>query len=50
MDSILQNARLLIDPPGDGEWNMAVDEALMRSVGGELESPDSPPVLRFYQW
>ncbi len=50
MDSLLQNARLLIDPPGDGVWNMAVDEALMRSVGGELESPNSPPVLRFYQW
>ncbi len=37
--------RLLIDPPGDGAWNMAVDEALLESVaGGER------PTLRFYGW
>lgn len=38
--------RLIIDAqPGDGRWNMAVDEALLESAisGG-------PTVLRFYQW
>ncbi len=36
--------RLLVDPPADGPWNMAVDQALLESAergqGG----------LRFYQW
>lgn len=39
------NARLLIDSPGAGSWNMAVDEALMISAG-KLGTP----ALRFYAW
>lgn len=37
--------RLLLDPPGHGPWNMAVDEALLASsqTGG-------PPTLRLYTW
>lgn len=55
-----QPVRLIIDPPGSGTWNMAVDEALMQSVGRFAEANDSKgkknaiepntPVLRFYQW
>jgi len=37
--------RLLIDPPADGAWNMALDEALLTA---SLESQQ--PTLRFYQW
>ena len=37
--------RLLLDGPGDGPWNMAVDDALLRSARG-----DAPPTLRFYSW
>ncbi len=38
-------ARLIIDPPASGSWNMAVDEALLRSADqtGRL-------TLRLYQW
>ncbi len=38
-------ARLIVDPPQSGSWNMAVDQALLASVvaGGR-------PVLRFYRW
>jgi lipoate-protein ligase A len=38
--------RLLITPPAPGDWNMAVDEAILESVG-RLESP---PTLRLYAW
>jgi lipoate-protein ligase A len=38
--------RLLRDGPGDGPWNMAVDEAVAFAVGdGQV-----PPTLRFYMW
>ena len=37
--------RLQIDPPADGAWNMAVDEALLLA---SLESQVA--TLRFYQW
>ena len=37
--------RLLLDGPGTGPWNMAVDDALLRSAqAGAL------PTLRFYSW
>jgi lipoate-protein ligase A len=36
---------LLIDPPAEGAWNMAVDEALL-----ERAATDDRPALRFYQW
>lgn len=36
--------RLLRDRPGGGPWNMAVDEALLGSVG----QGQSPPTLRLY--
>ncbi len=39
------DARLIIHPPADGPWNMAVDEALLESVAREAR-----PCLRFYQW
>jgi lipoate-protein ligase A len=38
--------RLIIHPPADGSWNMAVDESLLESV----IAGDSPPVLRLYAW
>jgi len=37
--------RLLLDGPGDGPWNMAVDSALLHSAG-----LGAAPVLRFYSW
>ena len=36
---------LIIDPPGSGAWNMAVDEMLL-----EAAARDGRRVLRFYQW
>ena len=36
--------RLLLDPPGEGQRNMAVDETLLEFVGGG----GSPPTLRLY--
>ena len=38
--------RLLITPPADGAWNMAVDEAIATHAG----RGDVPPTLRFYRW
>lgn len=37
--------RLILDPPGHGAWNMAVDEALLESSEGGDEW-----TLRFYGW
>ena len=37
-------ARLIIDEPQEGAWNMAVDEALLESAAA------GRPTLRFYQW
>jgi lipoyl(octanoyl) transferase len=39
------DARIILDPPADGAWNMAVDEALLQAVGNSGQ-----PCLRFYQW
>ena len=36
---------LLLDPPGLGAWNMAVDEALLEAAAAEGQC-----TLRFYQW
>lgn len=36
--------RLIVDPPADGSWNMAVDESLLGSAA------DGITTLRFYQW
>lgn len=36
--------RLIIDPPAEGGWNMAVDESLLESAA------DGVTTLRFYQW
>lgn len=38
--------RLLSHPASDGPWNMAVDEAIARSVG----TGQAPPTVRFYAW
>jgi lipoate-protein ligase A len=38
--------RLIYDNPAFGAWNMAVDEAIMESVG----AGQSPPTLRLYAW
>ncbi len=38
--------RLLVDPPMDGAWNMAVDEAILDAVAAGI----APPTLRFFQW
>src|SRR5881398_2718711 len=38
--------RLLLDPPAEGAWNMAVDEVLLEGVA----AGSSPPTLRFYAW
>ncbi len=38
--------RLLLSPPGRGPWNMAVDEAVLESVG----RGEAPPTLRLYAW
>ncbi len=36
--------RLILDEPGEGQWNMAVDEALMESVGNS----EAPATARMY--
>lgn len=38
-------ARLIIDPPAEGSWNMAVDEALLESAAATGQI-----TLRFYEW
>lgn len=38
--------RYIITPPARGAWNMAVDEAVLESVG----RGDCPPTLRLYAW
>src|SRR5256885_6330533 len=38
--------RLLLDPPAEGAWNMAVDEVLLDGVA----AGSSPPTIRFYAW
>jgi lipoyl(octanoyl) transferase len=37
--------RVFVDPPADGAWNMAVDEALLEQAADEGVAS-----LRFYQW
>jgi len=41
----MQTVRLIDDAPAAGSWNMAVDEAILRSVAEE-----AIPTLRFYRW
>ena len=38
--------RVLSDGPGDGAWNMAVDDAIARAVGARR----APSTIRFYAW
>ena len=38
--------RLIINPPYNGAWNMAVDEAILESASVKLQLP----TLRFYDW
>ena len=38
--------RLIITPPAEGSWNMALDEALQISIGQHQEKP----VLRLFSW
>ena len=39
------SCQLILDPPGDGAWNMALDEALLESA-----KSDGLASLRFYSW
>jgi len=41
----LPNLHVLIDPPAEGAWNMAVDEALLTDAAESGQA-----TLRFYQW
>ena len=38
--------RLIINPPNQGAWNMAVDEAILESTSQKIQ----PPTLRLYDW
>jgi len=38
--------RLIQSPPAQGDWNMALDEAILEAVG----RGESLPTLRFYAW
>jgi lipoyl(octanoyl) transferase len=40
--------RLLVDPPHDAAWNMAVDEAILDAY--ETAATPLPPTLRLYGW
>jgi len=40
------DVRLIFDPPAAGDWNMAMDEALLESAGREGQGG----CLRFYSW
>jgi lipoate-protein ligase A len=39
------DARLIIDSPASGSWNMAVDETLFRAAAA-----GQPPAIRLYRW
>src|SRR5689334_14846839 len=39
------DARLIVDPPASGTWNMAVDEALF-----QVAQETRQITVRFYQW
>jgi len=41
--------RLILSQPASGAWNMAVDEALLKSMAPG-EGPNIRPVLRLYAW
>ena len=41
----MEVARLIIDPPSNGAWNMAVDQALL-----ETANQTGKMTFRFYQW
>jgi lipoyl(octanoyl) transferase len=43
-DPFVPQARLIIDPPARGTWNMAVDDALLQSAG------EGVTTLRLYEW
>ncbi|MBX9790634.1 MAG: lipoate--protein ligase family protein [Pirellulales bacterium] len=45
MTDSIDQCRLLVHAPAAGEWNMAVDEALLESAAA-----GGSPTLRFYQW
>ncbi len=45
MSSALRTCRLIVDNPGEGAWNMAVDEAL-----AEWSAASGIAALRFYGW
>jgi len=46
LELVMDIWRLLIHPPARGSWNMAVDEAILESVG----RGEAPPTLRLYAW
>lgn len=42
-----KRCRLIVDRPGEGAWNMAVDEAILECA---LADCAAVPTLRFYRW
>jgi lipoate-protein ligase A len=44
------DARLIFDEPARGSWNMAVDEALLRTATRAGTDHAGGVILRFYQW
>jgi lipoate-protein ligase A len=45
-DYPLSTWRLILSPPANGPWNMAVDEAILEAI----EQQSAPPTLRLYGW
>jgi lipoate-protein ligase A len=45
-DCMTEDWRLVLDQPASGDWNMAVDEAILEHAGRGLV----PPTLRLYAW
>jgi len=52
--AVMRRWRLLDSGPGAGDWNMALDRALLEGVAGdqalEPATVGTAPVLRFYSW
>jgi lipoate-protein ligase A len=47
MESEATTCRVIFDGPGEGAWNMALDEALLEAA---VDGESNGPTLRWYQW